>query len=123
MPSDAFDSQIAASFCGFGISISLLDLVQAITGTRLRKSQTVSDWSTRPLSARQKEYLVDDVAFLFRLQDELEARLERSGRAEWATEEMRSLSDPATYQSDPERSIHAFARRATYEPSRAWIST
>jgi hypothetical protein len=34
-------------------------------GVTLRKSQTVSDWSTRPLTAKQIEYLVDDVRYLF----------------------------------------------------------
>ncbi len=103
LPGAAFDTQLAAAFCGYGMSISLADLVHDIVGIRLRKSQTVSDWSTRPLSAQQIEYLVDDVRHLFALQDELTARLERSGRYAWFEDEARSLVDSERYRQDPER--------------------
>ncbi len=64
VPSRVFDTQVAASFLGYGMQISLADLVQDLQNVRLAKTQTVSDWSARPLSARQIEYLVDDVAHL-----------------------------------------------------------
>ena len=103
LPAAAFDTQLAAAFCGYGMSISLADLVHDIVGIRLRKSQTVSDWSVRPLSAQQIEYLVDDVRHLFPLQDELSARLERSGRFGWFEDEARALVDFSRYRPDPER--------------------
>ena len=103
LPAAAFDTQLAAAFCGYGMSISLADLVNEIVGVRLRKSQTVSDWSTRPLSAQQIEYLVDDVKHLYALQDTLTARLESSGRYAWFLDEARSLVDMAKYTPDPER--------------------
>ncbi len=61
VPAAAFDTQIAAAFLGYGMSISLADLVHDLVGVRLRKSQTVSDWSSRPLSQAQTDYLVADV--------------------------------------------------------------
>jgi ribonuclease D len=103
LPATAFDTQLAAAFCGFGMSISLADLVQDIVGIRLRKSQTVSDWSIRPLSPQQIDYLVDDVRHLFPLQDELLARLERSGRVAWFEDDARHLVDIARYRPDAER--------------------
>jgi ribonuclease D len=103
LPAKAFDTQLAAAFCGYGMSISLADLVADIVGIRLRKSQTVSDWSIRPLSPQQIDYLVDDVRHLFPLQDELVARLERSGRLDWFTEDARPLADLAKYRPDAER--------------------
>lgn len=103
VPARIFDSQVAAAFCGFGQAVSLLDLVQSITGVRLRKSQTVSDWSQRPFSEKQLEYLVDDVAHLFALHDELQQRLERSGRLPWVRDEMVPLGRIEHYQPDPER--------------------
>ena len=72
LPQRAFDTQVAAAFCGYGLTISLLDLVRELAGVTLRKSQTVSDWSTRPLSPKQIDYLVDDVRYLFTLADRLE---------------------------------------------------
>ena len=103
LPAAAFDTQLAAAFCGYGMSISLADLVSDVTGVRLRKSQTVSDWSTRPLSEQQIEYLVDDVRHLYALQDTLTARLEASGRYDWFVDEAKPLVDMARYRPDPER--------------------
>ena len=103
LPAAAFDTQLAAAFCGYGMAISLADLIHDLIGNRLRKSQTVSDWSARPLSGQQIEYLVDDVRHLFTLQDRLQARLEKSGRLGWFEEDARPLVDPAKYRADPER--------------------
>jgi ribonuclease D len=69
----------------------------------LRKSQTVSDWSTRPLSPQQIDYLVDDVRHLFALQDRLTARLEETGRYAWFEAEARGLVEMSKYRPDPER--------------------
>ncbi len=103
LPAEAFDTQVAAAFCGYGLTISLLDLVRELTGVTLRKSQTVSDWSTRPLTAKQIEYLVDDVRYLFPLQDALQAKLDARGRGAWAREEARTLVDDERYAGDPNR--------------------
>ena len=103
LPRSAFDTQVAAAFCGYGLTISLLDLVRELTGVTLRKSQTVSDWSARPLSAKQIDYLVDDVRYLFTLADGLTAVLEERGRLDWARAEMQSLVDLRTYRPDTRR--------------------
>jgi ribonuclease D len=103
LPRAAYDTQVAAAFCGYGLTISLLDLVRELAGVTLRKSQTVSDWSMRPLTAKQIDYLVDDVRYLFTLADRLEALLAERGRATWAREEMRSLVDLNSYRADPRR--------------------
>jgi ribonuclease D len=103
LPQSAFDTQVAAAFCGYGLTISLLDLVRELADVTLRKSQTVSDWSSRPLSAKQIDYLVDDVRFLFPLADRLDALLAERGRAAWASEEMRSLVELRTYRPDVRR--------------------
>ena len=62
------------------MQISLADLVRDLRGVRLAKSQTVSDWSSRPFSPRQIEYLVDDVAHLLPMRDDVGRALE-DGRA------------------------------------------
>jgi ribonuclease D len=103
LPASAFDTQLAAAFCGYGISISLADLVYDLAGVRLRKSQTVSDWSTRPFSEQQIEYLVDDVRYLFTLEERLREKLEASGRFSWFEEEARSLTELSQYRAEPER--------------------
>jgi ribonuclease D len=103
LPARAFDTQLAAAFCGYGISISLTDLVHDLIGVRLRKSQTVSDWSTRPFSEQQIAYLVDDVRYLFTLEERLREKLEASGRIAWFEEEALSLVELSQYRAEPER--------------------
>ena len=103
LPRAAYDTQVAAAFVGYGLSISLLDLVRDLCGVTLRKSQTVSDWSTRPFTPKQVEYLVDDVRYLFDLEDKLRAKLRARGREEWADEEMAALVELRAYRPDPRR--------------------
>ena len=103
VPHDVFDCQVAASFLGYGTSISLADLVRDLCHVRLKKSHTVSDWSTRPLSSGQIEYLLDDVAHLLAMQDDLTQRLRAKGRYEWAIDECRLLGGVARYRADERR--------------------
>jgi ribonuclease D len=103
VPSSVFDSQVAAAFLGFGMQISLADLVRDLEGIRLAKSQTVSDWSARPLSLKQLDYLVDDVAHLLPMYRKLTERLQAVGRLDWALEECAALSDIERFRSDERR--------------------
>jgi ribonuclease D len=103
VPPRVFDTQIAAAFLGYGMQVSLADLVRALRGVRLAKSQTVSDWSARPFSPRQVDYLVGDVAHLLPLYDALRPRLEEQGRYEWVYEECAELGDIERYRGDERR--------------------
>jgi ribonuclease D len=103
VPPNVFDTQVAAAFLGYGMQISLADLVRDLRHVRLAKSQTVSDWSARPFSERQVEYLVDDVAHLLPMHDLLRERLLEKGRYEWASEECAELGDVERYRVDERR--------------------
>jgi ribonuclease D len=103
VPGEVFDCQVAAAFLGYGMAISLADLVRDVCNVRLKKSQTVSDWSSRPLSERQMEYLVDDVAHLLDIQESLTKRLQETGRYEWAIEECRLVANIDRYRTDERR--------------------
>lgn len=103
VPPRVFDCQVAAAFLGYGMQISLADLVRELEDVRLAKSQTVSDWSTRPLTAKQIEYLVDDVAHLLAMSAKLRTSLEAAGRLEWALEEFAMLGDVERYRADERR--------------------
>jgi ribonuclease D len=105
VPPHVFDTQVAAAFLGYGMQISLADLVRDLRHVKLAKSQTVSDWSTRPLSERQIEYLVDDVAHLLPMHDALVARLEETGRLAWALEEGADLGTLERYRMDERRAF------------------
>lgn len=103
VPPRVFDTQVAAAFLGYGMQISLADLVRDLQHVRLAKSQTVSDWSSRPLTHKQIEYLVDDVAHLLPMHDILLERLAHVGRAEWALEECALLGEIDRYRADERR--------------------
>jgi ribonuclease D len=103
VPPRVFDTQIAAAFLGYGMQVSLADLVRGVCGVKLTKSQTVSDWSARPFSERQIEYLVGDVAYLLPIYDAQRPRLEAQGRYEWVYEECAELGDIERYRVDERR--------------------
>ena len=104
VPVPVFDSQVAAMVCGFGNSISYVNLVKRITNRDLDKTSRFTDWSRRPLSANQLKYALGDVTHLRDVYHHLKAELDKSGRMSWLTEEMSGLIDPRTYEVDPETS-------------------
>jgi ribonuclease D len=102
VPRPVFDTQVAAMVCGFGESISYVNLVKKITNRDLDKSSRFTDWSRRPLSDKQLNYALGDVTHLRDVYKYLKVELETSDRAGWLAEEMATLTDPKTYQSLPE---------------------
>jgi ribonuclease D len=102
VPRPVFDTQIAAMVCGFGESISYVNLVKRITGKDLDKSSQFTDWSRRPLSEKQLRYALGDVTHLREVYVHLARELETSDRAHWLSEEMAELTDPKTYEQSPE---------------------
>ncbi len=58
----------------------LKDLVRELLCVEISKEQQSSDWGATELSERQLAYAANDVAFLHRLKDALDAMLAREGR-------------------------------------------
>jgi ribonuclease D len=102
VPAPVFDTQVAAMVCGFGDSISYVNLVKKTTGVDLDKSSRFTDWSRRPLSQKQLDYALADVTHLRDVYTHLHQVLEKTGRTPWLQEEMQILTNPATYDSKPE---------------------
>lgn len=63
-PRAVFDTQLAAGFTGDGYPVRLQELVRRHLGEVLPKTETLSDWSRRPLSPDQVRYAEDDVRVL-----------------------------------------------------------
>ena len=103
VPTPIFDTQVAAMVCGFGESISYVNLVKKITGADIDKSSRFTDWSRRPLSEKQLVYALGDVTHLRDVYLSLRREIDDSARMSWLAEEMSLLSDPQTYDADPER--------------------
>jgi ribonuclease D len=62
----------------------LKDLVRELLGVDLSKEQQSSDWGAAELSEKQLAYAANDVAYLHRLKDALDAMLAREDRSELA---------------------------------------
>lgn len=101
LPVPVFDTQVAAMVCGFGDQVGYETLVARLARARLDKGSRFTDWSLRPLSARQIDYALSDVTHLRQVYAKLKQRVDASGRGEWLAEEMDTLCDPATYEPDP----------------------
>jgi len=102
IPSPMFDTQVAAMVLGYGDSISYDQLVQRTTGDTIDKSSRFTDWSRRPLSPAQLTYAFSDVTHLRDIYLKLHADLEKRGRVQWVSEEMKILTSPDTYKQEPE---------------------
>src|SRR5690606_38162608 len=64
MPKNLFDTQIAASMCGYGDQISYSSLVAKVLGVQLSKGSSYTNWLQRPLAEDQLRYARDDVRYL-----------------------------------------------------------
>ncbi len=100
LPAPIFDTQVAAAFLGERLQISYNGLVHAFCGVTLPKSESLTDWSRRPLTESQVEYALDDVRYLIRAYGAMRARLAELGRLSWVLDETRPLASLAHYQTD-----------------------
>lgn len=101
VPAPIFDTQVAAGFLGERAQCSYHNLVSTFCGVSLPKTESLTDWSRRPLSPRQIEYALDDVRYLIDAYRVIESKLHSLGRTAWVRDEIRPLADPAHYRSDP----------------------
>ncbi|MGN6101906.1 MAG: ribonuclease D [Devosia sp.] len=101
VPVNIFDTQIAASVCGFGDSVSYDNLVRSVTGVELDKSSRFTDWSARPLSEKQKTYALADVTHLRDIYVRLKAQLDETHRWSWVEDELETLRSIDTYVVRP----------------------
>ena len=111
------DTQLAAALLGMPAQIGYADLVARELGATLDKGQSRSDWTRRPLTARQLEYAVADVRWLLPLAARLEERLAARGRLEWLREDCAALADPALYRQEPRDAWRRFKGRETLPPA------
>ena len=112
VPMPLFDTQVAAMVCGFGDQISYSDLVQTVVKIQLDKSSRFTDWSRRPLSEAQVAYAIADVTHLRDVYTFLLAKLEKSDRVGWLSDEMGTLTASSTYEQHPDRAWERFRNRA-----------
>ena len=106
-PSPIIDTQVAAALAGYGAQVGYAQLVERLLDVAVEKSETLTDWSRRPLTKAQLAYAVDDVRHLLGVYEKLRAKLTGLERWDWLGEECRRL----------ERSV----RSLPVEPEEAWL--
>jgi ribonuclease D len=112
---NVFDTQIAAGFAGASAQAGYGNLLSQILGLRVGKTASYTRWDARPLTEEQLGYAAEDVAHLLQLADEIQRRLDGSGRLEWALEECRRL-ESATDERDPETAWERLPRVGQLDP-------
>ena len=103
VPRNIFDTQIAASVCGFGDSVSYDNLVRAVAGVDLDKSSRFTDWSHRPLTEKQRAYALADVTYLRDIYQALRVQVDETRRWDWVEDELAILRSIDTYVVQPEQ--------------------
>lgn len=101
VPKPVFDTQIAASLLGDMLQIGYGSLVLNECNVKLKKADSFTDWSRRPLTDSQIQYALDDVIYLPRIYRSMKERLEKLGRLSWLDRDFEELSDPERYKVDP----------------------
>ena len=99
-----FDTQVAAALVGWGSQISFAKIVQKVTGKKIHKTETYTDWCRRPLSQSQIDYALDDARYLVPVYEKLLKVLKKMNRLDWVQGEFKSLENPEVYDlPDPKR--------------------
>ena len=110
-----FDTQIAAGFAGASAQSGYGNLLGAMLGLRVGKTASYTRWDARPLTGEQLGYAAEDVIHLLALADEIERRLQESGRLQWALEECHRL-ESATDERDPETAWERLPKVGQLDP-------
>ncbi|WP_373488963.1 ribonuclease D [Blastomonas sp.] len=101
-PTPLFDTQVAAMALGQAEQIGYANLVESWLGRTVDKGARFTDWSRRPLEARQIDYAIGDVTHLAEIFPKMLQRLRKTGRGAWLDVEMEKLGNPAQYTPDPD---------------------
>ena len=101
MPWPLVDTQVAAAFLGQRSQTGYGMAVEEWCGVVLPKTESMTDWSRRPLDDAQLAYSLDDVRYLPRLWDAMRDGLAKKGRLSWVEPEMRRVADVRAYRHDP----------------------
>ncbi len=102
-PIELFDTQIAAALIGLEYPAAYSTLISRLLDKTLSKDETRTDWRKRPLSQRQIEYALLDVAYLEPVRDHLAKKLDKLDRRSWLTTEMESWQSEVIAAESSER--------------------
>lgn len=101
IPKPLFDTQVAAAFLGKQYQIGYGALVELTCNVHLPKTESLTDWSRRPLDLAQIKYAQDDVLYLPEVFDAQKQALTDLGRMTWFQHEMQEACDARHFVKDP----------------------
>lgn len=105
LPSEVFDTQVAAALLGYQPQIGYGNLVKELFDVELAKSHTRANWAQRPLPNTLIEYAAEDVQYLLPAYEALTERLDETGRLQWAIEDSMDLLDASLYENEATQAI------------------
>lgn len=110
VPKNVFDVQIAAALLGSTHQAGLGSLVSSYLGISIKKSDSFTDWTRRPLADSQLQYAAEDVVYLPGLYREMTKRLASKGRLKWLEGEFEKLTDPRNFEEHPHERFRRLKR-------------
>ena len=113
MPWPLFDTQVAATLMGHTQQIGYANLVHAECGISLKKTDSYTDWTLRPLKESQLEYAADDVIYLPKVYHSMVSKLSDAGRLSWLDQDFRELADMGKYKQDPRERFRRLKRASS----------
>lgn len=114
LPERVFDTQVAASLCGYGLHVSYQNLVRELLGVELDKAHSRSDWTRRPLSREQIQYAIEDVIYLPEMRERLEQTLREKEREDWFWELMENWKKRAVTDQNVAKTFIKISRNKRY---------
>lgn len=98
LPTNIFDTQIAAGILGFGEMKSYGNLCKEVLNINLDKTLQKADWLVRPLEPKLLNYAIKDVEYLIPLYNHLSNALKSRNLWNNYQERAKKLLSPANYQ-------------------------
>ena len=108
-----FDTQVAAAYVGLRQQVSYAALVEYYTGVHLSKTESLTDWSRRPLDEDQLIYAEDDVRYLIGIYERMQLELASRERLSWVIPEMEAHTSLELARRRPEDAYLRLKRSAS----------
>jgi ribonuclease D len=105
IPINFFDTQIAASFCGFRKRIGYGELCKQICDIDLDKNLQNMNWLTRPISDSMIKYLASDVIYLKKIYDYFIKELNKNGKINNYFSAIEKAFAEDTYKFNPDNEL------------------
>ncbi len=103
IPESILDTQVAAAFLGYGISVGFATLCQDLLNVDVCKAHSRTNWLQRPLTAQQLNYAAQDVYYLLPIYHQLRSRLIAKDWWSWVKEESNQLAQQHRIVAQPQQ--------------------